>query len=163
MAQTTNLKISKALQAAGFWETRDREWTHTWYKGPNDEWYVLDRCLYSTVHGDRMVPAATYNNLIPALGLDKPIKCEHSYYDRQHCVGCRASGLITYHGLTCDSLGQLWLDLHAEHCKTCKGDGAYWDETQEDEAGMIIQNRITGGCSDCNGTGWQPKKGTKRE
>lgn len=41
-------------------------------------------------------------------------------------------------------------------CPKCKGDGAYWDESRRNAAGMIIQNRVTGGCMPCSGTGTVP-------
>ena len=105
--QTTSLEMSRALQEAGFW--RDKELASWW-------WMYVDEChpgrepvrLSVLIRGARYkdkqhVPAAMLDDLVPALGLDKP-------------VGWTGKAILTVatHGLTCDSLARVWIDEHAK-------------------------------------------------
>jgi hypothetical protein len=144
--QTTSLEISKALQAAGFWPEMVDDATTP------DYWHQTDIVGGQLTHRDEAahisdlkrlgsnIPAATYDDLIPALGLDKP-------------WSGRWWGYLKRVGMTPDTLAEVWLEENAERCHVCGG-------TKEIDTTVIHQSdeEIISGpplpCTDCNGTGY---------
>ncbi|GAG45459.1 unnamed protein product [marine sediment metagenome] len=110
--QTTSLEMSRALQEAGY--TESREDTRAWWTPEGS----LTEFPYPTC-----VPAYTLLNLVPALGLDKPWDDLDAFpYDRGEegygwSLSEVACGAIYEHGLTPDTLAQVWLDEHAKEKK----------------------------------------------
>ena len=101
---TTSLEVSRQLQDAGFWNG-DRDpanygyafdvkemGTHT--EKDYDRPYITEYDLYE-------IPAATLDDLVPALGLDKPFAQSDSMF-----MDLRDGGL------TPDTLARVWLDAN---------------------------------------------------
>ncbi|MCP4898861.1 MAG: hypothetical protein GY906_17965 [bacterium] len=109
--QTTSLPMSKALKAAGFWEKRelaDWWWLYVNEDHPGREAVSLRVLTSGQRYKDKQhVPAATYDDLIPALGLDKPF-----FHLKAVVMAALVNGSIYKKGFTCDALAQLWLDEH---------------------------------------------------
>ena len=106
--QTTSLEVSRELEKAGFWDG----------KAAPDYWHWLDMgggVRYRPLLTNGYLRAATYGDLIPALGLDEPWKD----MEKRHGVnygGSTNADLVTDvaddHGFNCDPLAKLWMELH---------------------------------------------------
>ena len=93
---TTSLSMSRKLAAAGFW------------KDTRVDWWLVDGVAYfrPQLHGDVDIPAATLDDLLTALGLDKP-------WGERSLSGWDYADVedrIFNRGLTPDVLAQVWLD-----------------------------------------------------
>ena len=103
---TTSLEMSKKLDAAGFW--KEREFYCSWYKSKiTESTYTLIPALFDAKLSEHICPAATLDDLVTALGLDKPWGMSEPEWANQ--AKCISDGLGE-HGLTHDVLAQVWLD-----------------------------------------------------
>ena len=106
---TTSREMSWKLDAAGFWEDRDKRYFLFQVENkPGTYWHVGDmrHDLFDVNHD---TPAATLDDLVTALGLDKPWGMSEPEWANQ--AKCISDGLGDY-GLTPDVLAQVWLDTH---------------------------------------------------
>ena len=98
--QTTSLEVSRELEKAGFWDNRKPVC-----------WHIKD--LQRSAHESELafrpegsVPAATLDDLIIALGLDKP-------WDTIYHMG-RLFHKVYPDGFNCDPLARVWIELNKE-------------------------------------------------
>ena len=113
--QTTSLEVSQELEKAGFWD--ERMFLHYWF------WFDGE-CHIGAVEpedwsspNNMECPAATYDDLIPALGLDKP--------NKDYACSDEGSGGWTYYfditvrdeGFTPDTLAKVWMGLKRRGCR----------------------------------------------
>ncbi|MCK5602973.1 hypothetical protein KAR91_13910 [Candidatus Pacearchaeota archaeon] len=115
--QTTSLEVSRELEKAGFWEdgVYQRTPSAIWLKGQFSEtWNIV---TWAKRADSGRVYAATYDDLILALGLDKPNK-DYSVSD-DGCGGWTYYFDITVRdrGFIPDVLADVWLDLKRRGCR----------------------------------------------
>ena len=105
---TTSLEMSRKLDAAGFWD-RETGYVERFYRKRNGKLYHIDDEFY---YIDADTPAATLDDLVAALGLDK-LK---NFILHDKIAGmvfpAKISWAIDQHGLTPDVLAQVWLDTN---------------------------------------------------
>ena len=96
---TTSLEMSRKLKAAGFFN-------------PPHRGIYIDNPTFSP---DGLL-RATLDDLVTALGLDKPGECESILYAVDSGNDGRGTILrhIYYNGLTPDTLAQVWIDIQTE-------------------------------------------------
>ena len=110
--QTTSLEVSRELEKAGFW--KDQEVSYAWMDCAE---YIEGCCVDPDYHitefdlfvGEKHIPAATLDDLVPALGLDKPWAGWETV-ERNMDILIR----IKRNGLTPDTLARVWIKLNKE-------------------------------------------------
>jgi len=119
--QTTSLEVSRALQEAGFWEGEEATWAYlsigegglTEYANP------IKPTAYMF---DGSVLAATYDDLVPALGLDKPWD---TLNESKAKMLTRLEDAVYCDGFIPNALASVWLDENVKEqpCEECGGVG----------------------------------------
>ena len=110
--QTTSLEVSRELEKAGFWVKRNFRYV---YIDDINQAYYRYSCegITELVDNDKTTPAATYDDLIPALGLDKPNK-DYACSDWGYGWTYYFDITVRDNGFTPDALAKVWIELNKD-------------------------------------------------
>jgi len=114
--QTTSLGVSRALQKAGFDSMNLLEWCDT------EVGVVVMWSRDVKEHHDFLAPAYTLDDLVPALGLDKPWD---TLNESKAKMLTRLEDAVYCDGFIPNALASVWLDENVKEqpCEECGGVG----------------------------------------